>query len=168
MPTRAAFARPGPVPAVPRRQRSYAALRLPRCHRPRLCYSLAFGLPRCRCSSLRRRVRIDERARLGVLAALRIAVAHRGTTRVSQVPGSSVAHAPWSNTPPISSPSRPITTTTMLPSRFWALSAIGMRELRSRIPAAHALACLRIDAVVTHDVARLAAGLPGSALAGRD
>jgi hypothetical protein len=33
---------------------------------------------------------------------------------------------------------------------------------------AHTFACLRINAIVTEDAARLTTGLPGSALTGRD
>src|SRR6266567_2671388 len=54
-PTRAAFAPPASVPSVSRLLRSYAALRLPRLHRPRLRLSLAFGLPRRGCASWPRR-----------------------------------------------------------------------------------------------------------------
>jgi len=44
---------------------------------------------------------------------------------------------------------------------------IGNQELSRLHAAAHLLACLRINAAVADDAARLATGLPGSALAGR-
>jgi len=50
--TRAAFAPPGPVPAVPRLHSSYATLRLPRLHRPGALVPLTPGLLRAECSFL--------------------------------------------------------------------------------------------------------------------
>jgi len=56
----------------------------------------------------------------------------------------------------------------VLPSRYPTLSASGTELRFGAIGAAHPLAHLRIAASVTGRVARLTAGLPGSALAGRD
>ena len=50
------------------------------------------------------------------------------------------------------------------PSRPWALPELSFRWLT---PRAHMFACLRINATVTDDAARLTTGLPGSALTGR-
>jgi hypothetical protein len=44
---------------------------------------------------------------------------------------------------------------------------IGNQKLSRPHAAAHMLACLRINVAVAVDAARLATGLPGSALAGR-
>ena len=98
---------------VPRRQSSYAALRLPHPRRPRLRSSLAFGLPRCGrsfCATLggRQRVHPADTLRVGDRSsALHWPVSSRGGMRVSQVSGPSSSCVPWSKTPPGAAPSSP-------------------------------------------------------------
>jgi hypothetical protein len=100
------------MPPVPRRPRSYAALRLPRLHRPRLRLSLAFGLPRDGGFFFAEpplnhkggvgRPRVPPRTRGASGIGLRLPVApvvSRGQTWASQVPGSSSSHAPRSEHP---------------------------------------------------------------------
>ena len=111
-PTRAAFARPGPAcHSVPRRQRSYAALRLPRPLRPPLRSPLANGLPRCAGLVLRRRTGAHANpCNVGDTStpAPRQPALSQGETRVSQVPGPSSSCVPWSKTPPGATAPRPL------------------------------------------------------------
>ena len=153
---------------VPQRQRSYAALRLPHPFRPRLRFSLAFGLPRGGCS---------------FCAALRQPAAcasRKHTARRRLITGS---------------PQSPVVTRRSegLPG-FWAIlfkravvvdpagcgsllahgattavafrlrEALGTQDERHFVaatPTAHLLAHLRIDERVTADAARLATGWAG-------
>ena len=105
---------------VPRRHRSYAALRLPRSLRPPLRSSLASGLPRCgglvlhrRTGAPRQPVQTPETF-LPRLPASRLST--RGKTRVSQVPGPSSSCVPWSTTPPGATTPRPFSVRSLLPS----------------------------------------------------
>ena len=111
-PARAAFARPGPgCHSVPRRQRSYAALRLPRPLRPPLRSPLANGLPRCGELLLHRRTGAPANpCSAGDIStpAPRQPALSQGETRVSQVPGPSSSCVPWSKTPPGVTAPRPL------------------------------------------------------------
>ena len=111
-PTRAAFARPGPAcHSVPRRQRSYAALRLPRPLRPPLRSPLANDLPRCAGLVLRRYTGAHANpCNVGDSStpAPRQPALSQGETRVSQVPGPSSSCVPWSSTPPGATAPRPL------------------------------------------------------------
>ena len=129
---------------VPRRQRSYAALRLPRPRQPPLRSSLANGLPRRGGLVLRRRTgapayRYDA-GDTSTPAPHRPALS-RGETRGSQVPGPSSSCVPWSTTPPGATTPRPLSVWSLLPSGDlipWApenifLSGLhGPRPTRSR------------------------------------
>ena len=88
---------------VPRRLRSYAALRLPCPRRPPLRSSLANGLPRCGGLVLCRRTGASaDRCNAGDIStpAPPLPALSRGESRVSQVPGPSSSCVPWSSTPP--------------------------------------------------------------------
>ena len=102
---------------VPRRQSSYAALRLPHPRRPRLTSPLGFssswGLPRRGCSSCaavaagsvcipRTRCASETGHRTSACPDLL-----RGGMRASQVSGPSSSCVPWSKTPPGAAPSLP-------------------------------------------------------------
>ena len=95
---------------VPRRQRSYAALRLPRPRRPPLRSSLASGLPRCGGLVLHRRTGASaDRCNAGDIStpAPHQPALSRGDTRGSQVPGPSSSCVPCSTTPPGATAPRP-------------------------------------------------------------
>ena len=156
---------------VPRRQRSYAALRLPRPPRPPLRSSLANGLPRCGGLVLHRRTGASaDRCNAGDIStpAPHKPALSRGETRGSQVPGPSSSCVPWSSTPPGAYRPSPI-------SRcgrccLQARQYLGHPEtyfFRGYLPTAHSLACLRIAESVTVSGARLATGRAGSPFAGR-
>jgi hypothetical protein len=91
----------------------------------------------------------------------------RGIDRISQFTASSLPCAPRSTTPSGASASRPL---------FFRGGRCCLQTFRSpghprytifeADSAAHTLACLRINEPVTRNAARLASGLPGSALAG--
>ncbi len=123
------------VPALPRRQSSYAVLRLPLPHRPPLRSSLACGLP----------------------------PATRWRWRASQVSGPSSACVPRFLTPSLASASRPICEVEA--AAFELPGALGSGYMNVSWPAhaAHMLARLRINESVTGPAARLATDLPGSA-----
>ena len=104
---------------VPRRQRSYAALRLPRPLRPPLRSSLASGLPRCAGLVLHRRTGASaDRCNAGDIStpAPHKPALSRGETRVSQVPGPSSSCVPCSTTPPGATAPRPFSVRSLLPS----------------------------------------------------
>ena len=88
---------------VPRRQRSYAALRLPRPLRPPLRSSLASGLPRCAGLVLHRRTGASaDRCNAGDIStpAPHKPALSRGENEGIQVPGPSSSCVPCSTTPP--------------------------------------------------------------------
>ena len=93
-----------------------------------------------------------------VTGSLSTGVAH-GRVGISQVTGPSVANMPRSTTPP---DRRRLTlaATPLLPSR--TLKPLGFRQdlISGLHSPAYSLACLRIDAVVAFDAARLATDLP--------
>ncbi len=87
--------------------------------------------------------------------------------RVSQVPGpSSCARATIPNPVRNANLSPTRSRSALLPSSYHAPSAPETIRISGPTHAAHALACLRIAEPVSESVARLATGLPGSALAG--
>ena len=156
---------------VPRRHRSYAALRLPRPLRPPLRSSLANGLPRCGGLVLHRRTGASaDRCNAGDIStpAPHKPALSRGETRGSQVPGPSSSCVPCSTTPPGAYRPSPI-------SRcgrccLQARQYLGHPEtyfIRGYLPTAHSLACLRFAESVTVSGARLATGRAGSPFAGR-
>jgi hypothetical protein len=156
---------------VPRRQRSYAALRLPRPLRPPLRSSLASGLPRCAGLVLHRRTGASaDRCNAGDIStpAPHKPALSRGETRGSQVPGPSSSCVPCSTTPPGATAPRPLSVQSLLPSGSLTPWAPG-----KQIPfvatwlTAHSFAYLRIAESVTVSGARLATGRAGSPLAGR-
>jgi len=91
---------------VPRRQRSYAALRLPRPHRPPLRSSLANGLPRSGCLFFAPRHAHPPACRTSQTGHRRCVSpgSLRGETTASQVPGSSSSSVPWSFLPAAEEP----------------------------------------------------------------
>ncbi len=101
-PTRAAFARPGPsCQQVPRRQSSYAALRLPHLHRPRLRFPLSTAyLDAGACSEPAVHAPANTQRVGDGSPALRKTGFVRGEGRTSRVTGSSSSCVPWCNTPP--------------------------------------------------------------------
>ena len=119
-PARAAFARPGSARhRVPRRQRSYAALRLPRPRRPPLRSSLASGLPRCgglffTAAPVPPQTGATPETFLPRLPISRLSPEEQ--TRGSQVPGPSSSCVPWSSTPPGATTPRPFSVRSLLPS----------------------------------------------------
>ena len=126
---------------VPRRPRSYAALRLPPSRRPRLRSSLAGGLP---CPSATRR----KKGLPGAWAVL-----------VQRAVGSD----------PAGCASR-LAHRVETASAFRLHHALGTQNERYVVavnPTAHSLACLRIGVFVTADAARLAPGVGGSPFTGR-
>jgi hypothetical protein len=157
---------------VPRRHSSYAALRLPRSHRPRLRSSLAFGLPRCgrffcaplgagstcvRGRAARRRgftgspwLRSSSRKSMGLPGCWAVLFARavvedpaRCGARLAQIGESAAA--------------------------FRRSNALGTRDVigfEAAWPTAHAFACLRINAPVAGNAARLTTG-PGGLTPGR-
>src|SRR5262249_41098178 len=85
-----------------------------------------------------------------------------GDTGISQVAGPSSSNMPWSNTPPGTSLSCAVAQSDV--SAFEKGKPLGTRDgglLRSCIPTACPLACLRIAGSVAVAVARLATHLPG-------
>ncbi len=107
-------------PALPRRRRYYAALRLPCPLQPPLRFPLRATCHGSDASSWPPRACIRERAarRRIVEPGLRAMcpVYRRGETGVSQVTWPSSSPAPRSTTPPGTSPPRPIGAATLLPS----------------------------------------------------
>ena len=98
----------------------------------------------------------------------RPATTARGAVRASQVPGASSSSVPRFQTPSVAPTPRPICGIgTAVFEHQYALDS-GDIPISRLTHAAHSFACLRIAASVTGHVARLATGLPGSALAGRD
>ena len=93
---------------------------------------------------------------------------HEETTGSPRLLGHPLHACPQPTTSPaVSSPSPICAVTTLLPSgpsRPWAVPGLSFRWLT---PRAHMFAYLRINESITGDAARLATGLPGSALAGR-
>ena len=159
---------------VPRRHRSYAALRLPAsvghgsgspCQWPPSWRTLVLCLvgrrhvrpPTCRASETGHRLS-------------RTPECLRGEARASQVARPSSSYVLWSNTPPDTAPSSPNSCRgPLLPSIY--SSTLGIREddrFRGRNPTARTFACLRIADAISGTVARLATGWAGSPLAGRD
>jgi hypothetical protein len=98
--------------------------------------------------------------------ALRKAEMRRGEARAFQVAGPSSSCAPWSNTPPDTSPSspRPSCRGVLLPSGKTGPSASGQQRFRGCMPMAHAFVCLRFAARVSTLGARRATGSGGLTL----
>jgi len=130
------------VPALPRRQSSYAVLRLPLPLRPPLRSSLAYGLP--------------------------LVFFSGGGGGDPRFLGRPLARVPRFLTPSLAPASRP--TCEAGAAAFELPGSLGSGYMHISWPthAAHMLACLRINQSITGLAARLATGLPGSALAGRD
>ena len=166
--TRAAFARPGPgAMPVPRRQRSYSALRLPHSRRPRLRSSLAFGLPRCgrffcaaRCG--RQRVRPADTLCVGDWSpALRLAGFF--AWRSEGLPGCWAVLFVRAVVEDPAECGSPLAHSAEATVAFRSTKTLGTRDgirFVAAWPTAHTLACLRINAPVTGHAARLATG-PG-------
>ncbi len=118
------------MPTVPQLLRSYAALRLPRPHRPALRFPLRWAyleagyFLRLLHASTRCRVSRRRPTFAGVPACIHSGFA-RGGIRVSQVSGLSSSCVPWSTTPPDAPPPRPLAGTTLLPSGVEKPSASG-------------------------------------------
>ena len=156
---------------VPRRHRSYAALRLP------APVGRGSGFPCRRPTSMRalvlcpvgRRTCVRERACVGDgspgLRDAGIVEERRGPPRLLGRP----LRACRGRTPRrIRAPPRPSAERPLLPSGNSAPWASGkIIVFGAACPTAHTLACLRIAGPVAATVARLATGLAGSALAGR-
>lgn len=129
------------MPHLPQLLRSYAILRLPRPRRAPLRSSLACDLP-----------------------PRFVPWRGKGLPGYWTIP---VKRAAIPN-PVHCAAARPLQRPALLPSSFQTLSALETATL-SRLPhAAHLLARLRFAVSVAEHVARLASGVPGSALAGRD
>ncbi len=101
-------------------------------------------------------------------ALLKKTVIHEETSGSPRLLGHPLHACPQPTTSPaVSSPSPICAVTTLLPSgpsRPWAMPGLSFRWLT---PRAHMLAYLRINESISGNAARLATGLPGSALAGR-
>jgi len=156
---------------VTRRQRSYAALRLPCCFDQRSGFpsSLVYHGANAGCEPARRAF-ADARRVGGIgVRGLRQPRPNRGQPGVSQVTGSSSSNVPRSTTPPRETPPRPLAVT--LPAAFRVAEPLGFPErgrFRGCYHAAHLLVCLRINRPITGATARLTTDLPGWALVGRD
>ena len=126
---------------VPRRPRSYAALRLPPSRRPRLRSSLAGGLP---CPSCDKEEEGPPRCLGRPLPACRRLRPRWCASRLAHRVETAIA--------------------------FRLHNALGTQNERYFVavnPTAHSLACLRIGVFVTADAARLATGVGGSPFTGR-
>ena len=155
--------------SVPRRQRSYAALRLPRSLRSPLRSPLANGLPRCAGLVLRRytgaHANLCNVGDTSTPAPRPPALSPQGETRVSQVPGPSSSCVPWSKTPPGATAPRPLSVRSPSSSGVAIPWTPGSQiHFVAAPPTAHTLACLRIAESVTVSGARLATGPGGLTL----
>jgi hypothetical protein len=171
MPTRAAFARPGPMAS--RFPDVIATLQLSdsldlfdrgfaSAHLPAYLDVGAYSDPTAHAPT-------DARCVGVFVPALHVAGAHQGRSRVSQVTGPSFCRVPQSRTSPDCNTASPYLRRRCCCLRFTEkTSAPDMRVFRGWIPAARQLVRLRIAGVVTATVARLTSGLLGSTLAGRD
>ena len=151
---------------VPRRRRSYAALRLPRLRRPWLRFPLHTAyLDAGACSWPAAPAPADARHVGDGLPALRITGCCRGEARASQVPGPSSSCVPWSNTPPDTILSSPANGEAVV--AFRSNRTLGIRDdidFEAANPTAHTLACLRFASLVAETVTRLATGSGGLTL----
>ena len=134
------------LPAVPRRLRSYWALRHLAFFGRRFGRPLLHGPPRLGAASV---PAVGAPSTFGVSEILAQAPRWpgfaRGRARLSQVPGSSSCRVPWSATPPSAPPSCPcVATTTLLPSGDSSPWALGNQQFRGCAHTAHVLAHLRI------------------------
>ena len=159
------------TPPRSRRQRSYAALRLPRPPRPPLRSSLANGLPRRGGLVLPRRTGASAcpcNAGDTSTPAPHSPALSRGETRASQVPGPSSSCVPCSSTRRVRCAPRPATGAPAV--AFRPSETLSTRNAFNCVAlplTAHSLACLRFAQSVTVSGARLATGRAGSPLAGR-
>jgi len=86
---------------------------------------------------------------------------------LSRVTGPPSGDAPRSKTPPNATSTRPFSADVAAAFREHEPLGIRQPEVSRLLLAAHHLAYLRIAEAITGPVARLATGLPGSALTGR-
>ena len=162
---------------VPRRQRSYAALRLPRSRRPRLRSPLAGGLPRHGCFFCAEPLRVASagRARIRERAARRSLIT--GSPPLRNLPRRNVGlPGAWIVLflrAVVVHPAGCGRPSALLRRDRRRLRVIrhprppGRHRFRGRIPTAHTLAYLRIAGRVCASGARLATGWAGSPFAGR-
>jgi len=164
-------------PSLPRRQRYYAALRLPGPLQPPLRFPLRATCHGSDASSWPHRACIRERAarrRLVFGSPYDCPVYRRGETGVSQVTWPSSSPAPRSTTPPGASPPRPMGATTLLPSGLW--KTLGTRDCLfvairpaardARVPT-HQRRCCHHRSRARHRPGGLTFGRAGLAPAGR-
>jgi len=133
------------VPPVPRRLRSYSALRRLAFFGRRYGCPLLHGPPRPgRFFYIGRGCTLTHGASEILAQAPRWPVSARGRARLSQVTGSSSCHVPWSKTPPSALPSRPWSTASLLPSGSTIPWALGNLQFRGCTHTARVFVCLRI------------------------
>jgi hypothetical protein len=92
-------------------------------------FPIAFGLPPGAClffSELRVQTLTARSPELDHRRSAIAGIRHRGDGRISRVTGPSSSYAPWSNTPPNASSSRPVLEMTLLPSGGLLPSAFGI------------------------------------------
>ena len=153
---------------VPRRQSSYAALRLPHSRRPRRRSSLAFGLPRCGrffCAACGGRLRVLPRTRSASeirTSAPRGPLSSRGEMGPPRFLGRPLRACRGRRPRRMRHSARPLSSRPPSPSGDPIPWASGMSiAFEAASPTAHMLAYLRIAAPVTGNTARLATDLGG-------